>query len=200
MSPVIVNRVEVMEFCYCCLCTCESVIFIAAQVRITVEEYWGQVIRVERVAYVIGVPEERREFTACGKSCMEERRLHASIKVQAELVQREVSVVAFDSAVLGDIKRAGTAKVAVGVLVIGKKAVPLSRNSRATFAFVVAIKPEADSCAKSFLVRPFDSFIVEVDVCPIVADCCLQCIDALENAVASGTRNGLCCKGVVACF
>ena len=189
-----------MEFCHCGLCAGERVVFVASQVRVTIEEYWRVVVRIERVAYIVCIPVEvARNFSACGQTCMEERCLYASVKVQTELVECKVSVVCFNSAVFGDVERSRTAEVAVGVLVIGKESVPLARNSRAAFAFVVSVKPETDCCAKALLVCPFNSVIVEVDVRPVVTDGGLQCVDALENAVACGSCNGLHGVRIAAC-
>ena len=138
-------------------------------------------------------------FSAGGKARMQERCLHASVKVEPELVQCEVSVVSFDSTVFGDVESSRTAEIAVGVLVVSEQPIPLTGNSRTTFAFVVSVKTESDDGAKTLAVCPFDCVFVKVYVGPIVADGGLQCVDRFEYAVAHVSCNGLCSKGVAAC-
>ena len=58
VPPVIVNGVEVMELCHCCFGAGERVIFVTAQVRVTIKEYRGIEVRIQRVTYIVCVPVE----------------------------------------------------------------------------------------------------------------------------------------------
>ena len=123
-----------MELCHGGFCACTGVVFGAAQVRVTVEEYRRVVVGVQRIFGSIRVPAENvGNLSACGQPCSEERCLHASVKVQAEFVQREVAVFGLDGTAFGDVETFGecawTVEVTIGVLVIKEHPVPLPGDS-----------------------------------------------------------------------
>ena len=123
MPPIIVNGVEVVEFCHRSLCARACVVFGAAEVRIPFEEYRCKVVRIKRIFGGVRAPVEyARDFSASGKSCVQKRSLNASVEVESEFVERKIPVIGLGDTVFRDCealcKSAWAVEIAIGILVI----------------------------------------------------------------------------------
>ena len=63
---------------------------------------------------------------------------------------------------------------------------------------MVAVEADGDESADPLLVSPVEVVFVQVEVRPVVTECDLQGIDALEDAVAGAAYDGLHGNGVIA--
>ena len=123
VPPVIVNGVDVVEFCHGRFGSCSGVVFGTAEVRISVKEYRCVVVSVKRIFDGIGVPMQvAGQLSSSSEACAQEWRLYTSVQVKSKLMQLEVSVLDSNGAVFFDIETLGecsrTVEVAVGVLVV----------------------------------------------------------------------------------